>query len=79
MQQEHTYEAAVECIDRAISKLKPETSSKMKSAVVALFTSDADAGLSFSSQICLMHLDYDRYFKTAFLRFYHLERLSVLL
>jgi hypothetical protein len=37
-----TFEAAIDCIDRVISKLKPETSSKMRSAVVALFTSDYD-------------------------------------
>lgn len=40
MQEEAAYQTAIDCLDRLISKLKPETSSKMKSCVVALYTAD---------------------------------------
>jgi hypothetical protein len=76
---EPTFEFAVECLDRLVSKLKPETSSKMRSAVVALYSSDYDERLRYSTQICLLHLDYDRHLKAHFLRFYHIEHLSLLL
>lgn len=77
--QEPTLESAVESLDRLISKMKPQTSTKMRSAVVALYTADQDGRLRFSTQVCLLHLDYDRQLKTSFLRFYHLEHLSILL
>lgn len=74
-----TYDNALEFLDRVINKIKPETSSKMRSAVVALYSSDYDNRLRFAGQVCLLHLDFDRHLKAYFLRFYHLEYLSLLL
>lgn len=50
----------------------------MKSAIVAFYTADHDGKIRFSSEICLMHLDFDRQLKTTLLRFYHLEDISLL-
>ena len=79
MQEDAAYQTAIDCLDRLISKLKPETSSKMKSCVVALYTADRQGKLRYSSQICLLHLDFDRTLKTSFLRFYDLDTVAVLL
>ncbi len=76
---EPSYDKALDCLDRIINKIKPETSSKMRSAVVALYSSDYDNRLRYATQICLLHLDFDRHLKAYFLRFYHMENLSLLL
>ena len=40
MHEQPVYDTALACLDRLVNKLKPETSSKMKSAIVAFYTAD---------------------------------------
>ena len=64
--------AAVAVIEKIISKLKPATSTSMKSAVVALFTADPQGILRYSGTIGLLQIDIDRHLKSKFLRIYDL-------
>ena len=68
----HNYQAGVDCLDRIVARLKPETSTKMKSVIVGLYSADSITNIRYSQQIALLHLDYDRHIKTYFFRVYHL-------
>ena len=60
-----------------ISKIKPQTSTAMKSAIVALYTADPQGKLRYSNLIGLLQIDIDRQFKSKFLRLYDLETLAL--
>ncbi len=64
-------------LEKAIAKIKPQTSTAMKSAVVALFTADPQGKLRYSGLIGLLQIDIDRQFKSKFLRVYEVETLSL--
>jgi hypothetical protein len=76
MQQDITPNAMA-IIDKLIVKIKPDTSTCMKSAVVALFTADPQGKLRYSGLIGLLQIDMDRHYKSKFLRIYDLETLSL--
>ena len=65
-------------LEKLIAKIKPETSSSMKSAIVGLYTADDDNPLRFSGKIGMLQLDIDRVLKVHFLRFYDIENLYLL-
>lgn len=69
--------AAMSVIEKVIVKIKPDTSTSMKSAVVALFTADPQGKLRYSGLIGLLQIDMDRHYKSKFLRIYDLETLSL--
>lgn len=60
-----------------ILKIKPGTSTSIRSALVALYTADQEGELRFSKFIGVMQLDIDRHFKTHMLRFYCVETLTM--
>lgn len=62
-----------------ISTVKPESSTAMKSVIVALYTADDDNPLRYSGKIGMLQLDYDRPLQTNFLRFYDIDNLHLLL
>ena len=64
-------------IEKLILKIKPGTSTAIKSAVVALYTADQEGELRFSKFIGMMQLDIDRHLKTHMLRFYCMESLNM--
>ena len=76
MQQDIT-PTAMAIIDKVIVKIKPDTSTSMKSAIVALFTADPQGKLRYSGLIGLLQIDMDRHYKSKFLRIYDLETLSL--
>lgn len=63
---------AVMAIEKLVTKVKPPTSTSMKSAVAALYTADPQGKLRFSGVIGLLQIDMDRHFKSKFLRIYDL-------
>ena len=63
---------AVSIIEKLVSKIKPPTSTSMKSAVTALYTADPQGKLRYSGMIGLLQIDMDRHFKSKFLRIYDL-------
>lgn len=73
------YQTSIDCLDRIVNKLKPESSTRMKSTIVALYSADCYTSIRYSQQIVLLHLDYDRHLKTTFLRLYHLTTLMMIM
>jgi hypothetical protein len=65
-----TSHAAVSVLEKLITKIKPATSTSMKSAVVALYTADPQGKLRYSGLIGLLQIDMDRHYKSKFLRIY---------
>jgi hypothetical protein len=65
-------QAAVSLVERLIAKIKPNTSTCMKSAVAALYTADPQGKLRYSGMIGLLQIDMDRHYKTKVLRIYDL-------
>jgi len=63
---------AVHVLEKLVTKVKPPTSTSMKSAVAALYTADPQGKLRFSGVIGLLQIDMDRHFKSKFLRIYDL-------
>lgn len=63
---------AIAVIDGLIKKSKPGTSTPMGSAIVALYTADAEGELRYSNCIGLLQLDMDRSLKTKMLRLYNI-------
>lgn len=63
--------------EKVISKIKPETSTAMKSAMVALYSADPTGKLRYSNLIGILQLDIDRQLKSKFLRIYDVETLSL--
>lgn len=70
-----TFAGATVAIEQLINKSKPDNSTTMKSAIVALFSSDGNGELVYSNCIGLLQLDRDRSLKTFVLRFYNIETL----
>lgn len=70
-------QSAVVAYEKALTKIKPQTSTAMKSAVVALYTADPQGKLRYSNLIGLLQIDIDRQAKSRFLRIYDLETLSL--
>ena len=68
---------AIKSIEGLIVKSKPGTSTTMKSAVVGLYTADAEGELRYSNCIGLLQLDMDRSMKTPLLRLYNMETLKM--
>ena len=68
---------AVMAIEKLISKVKPPTSTSMKSAVAALYTADPQGKLRYSGMIGILQIDMDRHFKSKFLRIYDIESLTM--
>lgn len=68
---------AVSVLEKLIAKVKPLTSTSMKSAVVALYTADTLGKLRYSGLIGLLQIDMDRQLKSKFLRIYDIESLSM--
>ena len=64
-------------LEKLLTKIKPQTSTSMKSAVVALYTADPQGILRYSDCVGLLQLDIDRHFKSKFLRIYDLDTLSL--
>lgn len=64
------FQKGVDLLDRMIAKLKPETSSKLKSAVIALYSCSTTNHVRYSGKIGLLHLDIDRHLKAHMLRVY---------
>jgi len=62
---------AVPLLERLLTKIKPQTSTAMKSAVVALYTADPQGILRYSDLIGLLQVDTDRHYKSKFLRIYN--------
>jgi hypothetical protein len=65
-------------LEKLLTKIKPGTSTHLKSAIVALFTADLHGILRYSNAIGLLQLDMDRLNKTKMLRLYDLESLTLL-
>lgn len=65
-----TSHAAVSVLEKLITKIKPGTSTSMKSAIVALYTADPQGKLRYSGLIGLLQIDMDRHYKSKFLRIY---------
>jgi|688.fasta_scaffold700022_1 hypothetical protein len=63
--------------EKVISKIKPETSTAMKSAMVALYSADPTGKLRYSNLIGILQIDIDRQLKSKFLRIYDVETLSL--
>jgi hypothetical protein len=63
-------ESAVPLLEKVISKLKPDTSTTIKSMIVALYSADPQCILRYSGVIGLLQLDMDRKLKSKFLRIY---------
>lgn len=57
-------------LEKVIAKIKPQTSTAMKSALVALYTADPQGKLRYSGLIGLLQIDIDRQVKSRFLRIY---------
>ena len=72
-------QAAVSVLDKLMNKIKPGTSTSMKSAVVGLFSADPQGKLRYSGLIGLLQIDMDRHYKSKFLRLYDLETLALAL
>lgn len=70
-------DVAISAIDSLIKKCKPGTSTNTRSAVVGLFTADAEGELRYSNCIGLLMLDFDRVLKTNMLRLYNMETLTI--
>ena len=70
-------QAAVLLYEKALTKIKPPTSTAMKSAVVALYSADPLGKLRYSNLIGLLQNDIDRQAKSRFLRIYDMETLSL--
>lgn len=66
-------------MEKLVNKIKPNTSSALRSTIAALYTADDDNPLRFSGKIGLLQLDIDRKMKTHFLRLYDLDTLNLLL
>ena len=70
-------DSAIDAMEKLIQKSKPETSTTMKSSVVALYTADIEGVLRYSGCIGLLQIDTDRGLKTTMLRLYNLDTLSL--
>ena len=70
-------EEAISAIEGLIKKSKPGTSTTMRSAIVGLFTADAEGELRYSNCIGLLQLDIDRQLKTQLLRLYNIETIAI--
>ena len=70
-------QAAIPSLEKALTKIKPQTSTAMKSTVVALYTADPQGKLRYSNLVGLLQVDIDRQYKSKFLRIYDLETLSM--
>lgn len=68
---------AVTSLEKMMVKIKPLTSTAMKSAVVALYTADPQGKLRYSNLIGLLQIDMDRQYKSKFFRIYELESLAL--
>lgn len=67
----------ITALEKVIAKIKPQTSTAMKSAIVALYSADAQGKLRYSGLIALLQIDIDRQYKSRFLRFYDVDTLSL--
>lgn len=68
---------ALNAIQALIQKMKPNTSTTTKSAVVALYTADGSGELRYSGCIGLLQLDMDRHLKATMIRLYDLDSLQM--
>lgn len=68
---------AVMIAEKLITKIKPDTSTSMKSAVVALYTADPQGKLRYSGMIGILQIDVDRHLKSKFLRLYDIDSLTL--
>lgn len=73
------YQTCIVSIEKLIAKIKPPTSSSLKSFMAALYTADDENPLRFSGKIGLLQLDIDRALKVHFLRLYDIESLHLLM
>jgi len=63
-------QAAIPTLEKLLTKIKPQTSTAMKSTIVALYTADPQGRLRFSNLIGILQIDIDRMYKSKFLRIY---------
>ena len=77
--QSDQFSTTVGLIEKLLTKIKPGTSTSMKSAVVALYTADPQGILRYSDCVGLLQLDIDRHYKSKFLRLYDLDTLALAL
>jgi hypothetical protein len=70
---------AVSSLEKALTKVKPEKSTAMKSVVVALYSAGSDGKLRYANMVGLLQLDTDRALKSKMLRIYDLETLALAL
>lgn len=68
---------AITALEGLIAKSKPGTSTTMRSAIVGLYTADAEGELRYSNCIGLLQLDMDRTLKTQLLRLYNIETITI--
>ena len=68
---------AISALEGLIKKSKPGTCTPMRSAIVGLYTADAEGELRYSNCIGLLQLDMDRGLKTQMLRLYNIETLTI--
>jgi hypothetical protein len=70
MEDNNHLQTAINAYDKIIQHMKPESSTMVKSCVVAVFSADIENPMRFTGKICLLHLDIDRHIKNYLLRLY---------